>query len=132
MAYTKLFDISTRETISGTRKVSQVISVPTGKLDKVSLFLQGVVDLSLVGTETTVKVDVYSVDSQYIPTGSPLASDSKMVSELTTPSFYNFSLSATVPTVAAVVVSAIGATPPALLRSAALAVRLAEAVPCAR
>lgn len=105
MAYTKLFDISTRETISGSRRVSQIISVPTGKLDKASLFLQGVVGLSLNGTETTVKVDVYAVDSQFIPTGSPLASDSKMVSELTTPSFYNFSLSASVPTTAAMIVS---------------------------
>jgi hypothetical protein len=105
MAYTKLFDISTRETISGTRRVAQTVSVPTGRLDKVSLFLQGVVGESLTGNETTVQVAVYAVDSQYVPTGSPLAVDSKVVSEITTPSFYNFALSADVPTTSAVIVS---------------------------
>jgi len=108
MAYNKLFDISTRETIQGGRRVAQTISVPTGRLDKVSLFMQGSIGPYMNGTETEVVVSIYAVDSQYVPTGSPIVSSTKTIDELLTPSFYNFSESAFVPKTCAVVVSLSG------------------------
>lgn len=105
MTYQKLFEVSTRETIAGNRRVAQVAPVPTGRLDKVSLYLERKLDPSLAGGETAVAVSAYAVDSNFVPTGLPLATATKTLSEITTPSYYSFVLRADVPSTIAIVAS---------------------------
>lgn len=104
MAFQKLFEISTRETIAVNKRVAQVIPVPTGRLDKVLLSLAGEIDPALTGQETFVVVEIHAVNQQLIPSGIPIISDSKTIKEIEDPGFYNFSLPADVPTTVAVVV----------------------------
>lgn len=105
MTYQKLFEVSTREAVAGNRRIAQVVPVPTGRLDKVSLYLERKLDPSLTGEETAVIVSVYAVDGNFVPTGMPLATASKTLSEITTPSYYSFVLRADVPSTIAIVAS---------------------------
>jgi hypothetical protein len=104
MTYQRLFEVSTRETIAGNRRIAQVIAIPTGRLDKVSIFLEGEIDPALTGEETSVVVELYAVTQQNLPTGPALASDRKTVLDVFRPSFYNFALPADAPTTAAILV----------------------------
>lgn len=92
MPYNKTAILSTREEARGGRILGQVCSVPNGKIDKVSLFLEP----SFLAPEgLTLLVSLYDVDSNSLPTGSPLAQASISTTEITTRRFYNFAVSAT-------------------------------------
>lgn len=108
MTYSKLLELSTSEIINNNRKVCQIIPVPTGRIDKISLYLESVIDLNLIGNETNILVEIYEVDEQYLPIGVPLVSDKKEISYITSPSFYNFMIISNTPTIVAIVVSTEG------------------------
>jgi len=103
MAYNKLFELTTRESIGGNRRVCQVIPVPTGRMDKASVYLEPEIDPNSDGSGTFVVLELYAVDAQYVPVGLALASDRKSLADVATKSYYNFSLQANCSTTAALV-----------------------------
>lgn len=107
MAFTNTTVLSTREQPQGSKWVGQIVPVPTGRLDKVSLYLEPETDGSAVADAMLVVVEVYAL-SAGLPSGGPLASDSKALSDIPIRGFSNFRIQADVPTSVAVVLRVVG------------------------
>jgi len=108
MAMSQTSILTTRDTALEPRRIGQVIAVPTGRLDKVSVYLEPIFSSSPpIGTLT---IEAYDVTLGGLPTGSALASDSKDFSEVFGNSFFNFRLECTCPTRVAIVLSTSGAS----------------------
>lgn len=95
--------LSTAESSLGGRRLGQVVSVPNGRLDKVSLFLEPRVTDQAVAEAATVFVDVHEVDGSNLPTGAPIASASDALSAIRLRGMRNFRIEADVPTTVAIV-----------------------------
>src|SRR3989304_5748318 len=104
MSFLQANILTTRQDIYGSIWAGQIVPVPTGRLDKVALYLEPVIADSVVAESIMVVVSVYALDGLGKPTGPVLVSDSRPLSEMTVSGFLNFRLSATVPTMVAVVV----------------------------
>lgn len=108
MAMSQTSVLTTRDTVLEPRRIGQVIAVPTGRLDKVSVYLEPIFSSSPpVGTLT---MEVYNVTLGGLPTGSALASDSKDFSEIFGNSFFNFRIECACPTRVAIVLLTSGAS----------------------
>lgn len=105
MAYNRTAVLSTREEARGDRLVGQAFSVPGGRLDKVSLYLEPSISDPTIGATMTASVSVFDVDSSNLPTGSPLATDSIAVSDMPSRRFYNFATSAATPPKVAIILT---------------------------
>jgi len=90
--------LSTREAAQGSRVLGQVVPVPSGRLDKVSVYLEPEFADPEAFAGSMVKLEVYQLDSQMVPLGMPLASDAKTVEELRGRGMANFRVEANVPT----------------------------------
>lgn len=102
MAFSKTAVLSTREVSFGSRRLGQVVAVPTGRLDKVSLYLEPESASEAAAEAAMVVVEVFSSDGFGLPTGSALAEDSVRLADIKLRGFYNFRLEADVPTVSVV------------------------------
>lgn len=103
MSFLKANVLTTRDFTFGSRRLGQLIAAPTGRLDKVSIFLEPVIADSAVAATVNVVVELYDLDSFGLPSGVPLASDSKALSDIPVSGFVNFRLEADVPTICAAV-----------------------------
>lgn len=104
MAFLKTNVLTTREPCFGARRLGQILAVPSGRLDKVAVYLEpNIVDI-VAAASIDVIVEVYNLDMMGNPIGAPLASDFKALSELTIRGFYNFRIESFVPTIVAIVV----------------------------
>ena len=81
MPFSQTTTLSTREEALGNRRLGQVAYVPTGKLGKVTLYLEPEISSDSVASTATVIVEVYALDMSGAPTGLPLASDSRTLSD---------------------------------------------------
>lgn len=104
MAFQKANILTTRESAFGQRWLGQIVAVPSGRLDKISLYLEPVVADSIAAQSVNVIVEVYDLGISGYPTGTPLASDYAALSDISIRGFHNFRLEAYVPTVVAIVV----------------------------
>lgn len=98
MAFSETTVLSTREPSYGARVLGQVIVVPSGRLDKVALYLEPVVDDPVAAQSISVLVEIYALDSNNLPVGAPLASDYKALSDMAYRGLYNFRTEANTPT----------------------------------
>lgn len=105
MIFSKTTVLSTRESAGEPKRLGQVIAVPNGRLDKVSIYLEP--DSNGV-TSAIVWIDVYAADGMGIPIGPSLASDSKSLTQITERGFVNFALSGVVPTICVLVLKLTG------------------------
>ena len=103
MPFSQTTTLSTREEALGNRRLGQVAYVPTGKLGKVTLYLEPEISSDSVASTATVIVEVYALDMSGAPTGLPLASDSRTLSDFKVRGRYNFRTEADVPTTVAIV-----------------------------
>lgn len=103
MAFSKANILTTREPVFGAIRLGQILAIPTARLDKVSIYLEPYINDTVAAESINVIVEVYDLDGLGNPTGAPLASDYKTLSELVTKGYANFRIEATVPTIAAVV-----------------------------
>ena len=89
--------------------MGQVVPVPSGRLDKVSLYLE---PDGVAPDDALVVVEAYAVDpSTYLPTGSPLATDAVPLLDIRIRGMYNFRVEASFPgLVAAIVLRTEGGT----------------------
>ena len=108
MAFNKANVLSTRESAFGNRWLGQVIPVPSGRLDKVSPYLEPVVANPIAAESIMVIAEVYAVDGFGIPTGMPLVSDSMSLAQISIRGRVNFRLEAYVPSVIAFVLRTSG------------------------
>lgn len=90
MAFSETTILSTREPAYGARVVGQVVIVPSGRLDKVSLYLEPSIGDPIAAQSIDVIVEAYALDVNNVPTGAPLSYDSKKLSEMTYRGVYNF------------------------------------------
>lgn len=90
MAFSQTTVLSTREPAYGPRVLGQVVVVPNGRLDKVSLYLEPVIGDPVAAESIDVIVEVYALDANNIPVGAALAYDSKKLSDLVYRGTYNF------------------------------------------
>jgi len=90
LAFSETTILSTREPAYGARVVGQVIVVPSGRLDKVSMYLEPVIGDPIAAQSIDVIVETYALDVNNIPTGAPLSYDSKLLSSMTSRGVYNF------------------------------------------
>jgi hypothetical protein len=102
MAITETTILTTRESILEPQRLGQVISVPDGRLDKVSVYLEKVSDGSAVSA--TVIAEVYAVTISGIPTGSSLAIDTADFSDINGSNFVNFRLECNCPLKVAIII----------------------------
>lgn len=109
MAFSNVNILSTRESVFGAKRLGQILAVPSGRMDKASLYLEPIVADASTAAMIDVIVEVYDIDTIGNPIGSALASDSKPLSDITIRGFQNFRLEAFVPTVVAVIVRLVGA-----------------------
>jgi hypothetical protein len=100
MPFVKTTILSTREVAIGSRRLGQVVAVPNGRLDKVSLYLEPEVSSAAVAESAMVIVEAYATDGFGLPSGAPLAQDSKRLADVGLNGFSNFRLEADVPTTA--------------------------------
>lgn len=110
MSFSETTILSTREPSFGARKLGQIIAVPTGRVDKVSVYLEPQVSDADSAASVDVKVELFMVDSGGIPAGPPVATDVVPLSDIKSRGFVNFRLETTLPSVAALVVSTFGGT----------------------
>jgi len=101
MAFIKRTVLETQELIYGGRYVGQVIPILSGRLDKVSLYVEpkfetdpGALNLIL---------DVYDVDTNDYPYGLPIISKSRPVSEIQGNGIFNMPVDSIVPSKIAIV-----------------------------
>lgn len=103
MAFQKANILTTREIAFGSRRLGQIVAVPSGRLDKVSVYIEPIV-ADIVGAQSVnVILEVYDLGMDGYPTGAPLASDYATLSDIAIRGFYNFRIEAYVPTVVALV-----------------------------
>jgi len=103
MAFLKTNILTTRESVFGAARRGQILAVPSGRLDKVSVYLEPVVADTTATSDINVIIEVYDLDILGNPTGSPLISDFKLLSEITISGFVNFRTVGYVPNVVAIV-----------------------------
>lgn len=111
MSFSETTILSTREPCFGDRRLGQIAPVPSGRIDKVSLYLEPYISDSTVADSVEVRVELYMVDSSRIPSGAPLASDSIALSDVKTRGFRNFRVETDTPSTVAIVLRTIGGTP---------------------
>lgn len=99
MAFVKANTLTTSEFAFGNRFLGQIVAAPTGRIDKVSVYLEPV-SAGDPTVESTVLVilEAYAVDGNGFPTGPVLASDSKTLYDISLRGMTNFRLEADVPT----------------------------------
>lgn len=107
MSFTQTNILTTRDFALDQRWLGQIAAVPTGRLDKVSLYLEPFVSDLTVASNATVVVEVRQLFGT-TPTNIVYAFDSKPLSDIAFGAFYNFRIEATVPTTVAIVVHQIG------------------------
>ncbi len=105
MNFVKTTVLSTREQALGARKLGQVVPVPSGRLDKVSVYLEPEITDESIAMGATVILEVFASDGFGLPTGPVLAFDTKTLSAIKSRSMVNFSLAAFVPTTSVLVLS---------------------------
>lgn len=108
MAFSETTILSTREPVYGNRRLGQVLAVPSGRLDKVSLYLEPKVGSQSAADLVDVVAEIYIVDSFRIPVGSPIAYDSMPLSSITSRGLVNFRIETDCPSVVAVVLKTTG------------------------
>jgi len=101
MAFIKRTILETQELIYGGRYVGQVIPILSGKLDKVSLYVEPKFETN-PGALNLI-LDVYNVDTNDYPYGSPIVSKSRPVSEIQGNGIFNMPVDSTVPSKVAIV-----------------------------
>ena len=106
MAFSQTTILKTAESAFGNKWIGQAIAVPSGNLSKVSLYLEPTISDPTIASSAMVVVEVYDLFTY--PSGSPLASDSKSLSEIAISGWQNFRLEAAVPTVVAITVRMTG------------------------
>jgi len=104
MAFEKVNILTTRESVFAQRRIGQIVAVPSGRLDKISVYLEPVVADIIAAQSVSVIVEVYELGMDGFPTGSPLASDYLSLSDITIRGFYNFRIESYVSTAVAVVI----------------------------
>jgi hypothetical protein len=110
MAFSRANILTTREFVFGQKRIGQIISVPTGRLDKVGVYLEPETADLVAAESINVVVEAYEVDFLGFPVGAPLASDSKLLSEISVRGYVNFRLEANVPTTVAIVLRLVNGT----------------------
>ena len=108
MALSQTSVLTTRDEILEPKRIGQVIAVPNGRLDKVSVYLEPI--FSSESPVGTITMEVYDVTFSGVPTGPVLASESKDFSELFGNSFFNFKVECSCPGRVAIVLKTDGAT----------------------
>lgn len=109
MAFSNVNTLTTRETVFGNKRLGQILAVPSGRIDKVSLYLEPVLGTSADNVD--VIVETYAIDALGNPVGSALSSDSKTLSDITIRGYQNFRLEASTPSVIAVVLRTMNGDP---------------------
>jgi len=104
MAFLKANILTTREEIFGSKWVGQIVPIPTGRIDKASLYLEPVIANIVLAQSIMVIVEIYALDGLGKPTGTPIVSDNCSLSDITVRGFFNFRLSSAVPTMVGIVV----------------------------
>lgn len=107
MSFQQANILTTRDFAFGQQQLGQIVAVPTGRLDKVSLYLEPFVSDPTVASNATVVVEVRELFGT-TPTNNVLATDSKSLSDIEFGSFYNFRVEAFVPTMVAIILYQIG------------------------
>lgn len=102
MAFQKTTVLTTRETVFGPRWLGQIVAVPTGRLDKVSLYLEPNIADPVAAQSISVLVEIFDVSPGY-PSGLPLASDFIPLSDIAVRGFQNFRTEGYVPTIVGIV-----------------------------
>lgn len=110
MAFIETTLLSTREPAVGSRILGQVVAVPTGRLDKVSLYIEPKISNAAIAANIEIRAEVYVVDSFRLPIGIPIATDSIVLSDIKSRGFRNFRLETDAPSTVAIVLKAIGGT----------------------
>lgn len=103
MSFQKKATLGSKEVVFGTKQVGQVISVPTGRLDKVSIYLEPLVGPNSMSV--TVKLAVHWLDGDLKPTGDPIAFDQKTLGDMLLKGEYIFRIESFVPSSCALVLS---------------------------
>lgn len=106
MGLIKTTVLSTKETCFGAKRLGQIISLPTGRIDKISIYLEPTI--TDITTSALVIVEIYEMDSFGFPTGMPLASDSIQLANLTVPGYVNFRAQTPTSTAAIAILSVSG------------------------
>lgn len=96
----KVTTLSTKESCWGGRRLAQLVPLPSGRVDKVSLYLE-----PTPGDDSKAYVvcEVYAIDQFGFPTGGVAASDAIPLSSIKVPGYVNFGVKAAVGTLVAVV-----------------------------
>ncbi len=103
MTFQKANVLTTREFVFGSKRIGQILAVPSGRLDKVSIYLEPIVADAVAATGINLILEVYDLDIDGSPTGAALLSDSKLLSDITISGNVNFRINGYVPTVVAIV-----------------------------
>lgn len=101
MSFQKRTILDTQEAIYSNRITGQVVPILSGRLDKVSVYIQP----SFYSPDTNLDlfVDIYEVDGSDIPFGQPIISRSRSVSEISGNGYFNLPVEAIVPVKVAIV-----------------------------
>jgi hypothetical protein len=111
MPFSKTTILSTKESAFGSRQLGQLVACPTGRLDKVAVYLEPEVLDSSVAETISVYLEAYATDGNGLPMGVPLAQDWKKLSDIKIKGFANFKLETDAPSVVAVVLRLVGGDP---------------------
>ena len=103
MAYVETTILSTREPCFGSRRLGQVIAVPSGRIDKVSVYLEPHVSDPDAAESVDIVLSLMATDSFRLPVGSPLAEASMRLSDLKSRGLVNFRLESQTESVACLV-----------------------------
>ena len=106
MSFQKRTVLDTQESVYSSRLVGQIVPITSGRLDKISVYLQPKFENEI--GDLQLFVDVYEVDGSDIPFGSPIISRSRVVSEIAGNGYFNLPVEAVVPIKVAVVLRLTG------------------------
>jgi len=110
MAFAETTILSTREPCFGSRVLGQIIAVPSGRIDKVSLYLEPHISDLEAAEGIDIVVSLMAVDTFRLPVGSALDSVSMKLSDLKSRGFINFRLESNTESVACVTLKTNGGT----------------------
>jgi hypothetical protein len=93
----KVAILSTTESCWGDKRLAQIVPLPIGRIDKVSLYLEPTVS---DGSQAYVVCDIFAMDGFGFPTGGVAASDAVLASSIKIPGYVNFSVPTSIGTAA--------------------------------
>lgn len=109
MTFQRENTLTTKESVLGSKQVGQIIAVPGGRLDKVSLYLEPMISNDTLAENTSVIVEVQGLSGS-TPNGTIYTSDAIYLSDITISGFVNFRIEADVPSMVAIILKAPDAT----------------------